>query len=144
MKAITLTQPWASLVDMRKKQIETRSWHTPYRGELVIHAAKGYPVWAKNLAWQPEFRNALGWQADMEKLVRGAALCVVRLVACVPTTGLHKLDIVGIKPHISEVHFGDYSEGRWAWAFEYVRHLETPVPMRGALGLWDVPEGVTL
>ena len=43
MKALTLTQPWASLVAIGAKRIETRSWSTPYRGLLAIHAAKGFP-----------------------------------------------------------------------------------------------------
>ena len=44
MKALTLTQPWASLVACGAKTIETRSWRTPYRGPVAIHAAKGFPA----------------------------------------------------------------------------------------------------
>lgn len=40
MKALTLHQPWASLISGGQKWIETRSWKTEYRGELAIHAAK--------------------------------------------------------------------------------------------------------
>lgn len=40
MKALTLHQPWASLVALGGKSIETRSWSTAYRGRLLIHAAK--------------------------------------------------------------------------------------------------------
>lgn len=40
MKALSLTQPWASLVAVGAKRIETRSWRTSYRGPLAIHAAK--------------------------------------------------------------------------------------------------------
>jgi len=43
MKALTLTQPWATLVAIGAKKIETRSWSTPYRGPLAIHAAKRIP-----------------------------------------------------------------------------------------------------
>ncbi len=39
MKAITLWQPWASLIAIGAKKIETRSWATKYRGPLAIHAA---------------------------------------------------------------------------------------------------------
>lgn len=39
MKALTLWQPWASLVALGVKTIETRSWSTRYRGPLAIHAA---------------------------------------------------------------------------------------------------------
>lgn len=36
MKAISLHQPWASMIASGKKTIETRSWPTAYRGDLLI------------------------------------------------------------------------------------------------------------
>jgi hypothetical protein len=38
MKALSLWQPWATLVSIGAKRIETRSWPTKYRGPLAIHA----------------------------------------------------------------------------------------------------------
>jgi len=35
MKALTLYQPFASLVALGLKQVETRSWRTSYRGPLA-------------------------------------------------------------------------------------------------------------
>ena len=35
MKALTLHQPWASLMAWGVKTIETRGWATAYRGPLV-------------------------------------------------------------------------------------------------------------
>ena len=35
MKALTLTQPWATLAAIREKRLETRGWRTSYRGPLV-------------------------------------------------------------------------------------------------------------
>jgi hypothetical protein len=43
MKAITIWQPWASLIAIGAKQYETRSWETKYRGPIAIHAAKKDP-----------------------------------------------------------------------------------------------------
>ncbi len=45
MKAIALTQPWATLVVARFKLIETRSWHPIHTGPLAIHVSKGFPQW---------------------------------------------------------------------------------------------------
>lgn len=39
MKAITIWQPWATLLPLGIKQFETRSWATSYRGPIAIHAA---------------------------------------------------------------------------------------------------------
>lgn len=36
MKAITIWQPWASLLAYGGKQFETRSWATSYRGPMDI------------------------------------------------------------------------------------------------------------
>ncbi len=38
MNAITIIEPWASLIADRKKHIETRPWGTAYRGPIAIHA----------------------------------------------------------------------------------------------------------
>lgn len=43
MKALTIRQPWASLIGLGVKTIETRSWTTRYRGPLAIHAGKRPP-----------------------------------------------------------------------------------------------------
>lgn len=97
MKALTLTQPWAALVAMGAKKIETRNWSTAYRGPLVIHAAKGLgPVGGKrgfcNLVWGQPFASVLfpGWRdADDDDTVRafefGAIVATCTLIDCVLT-----------------------------------------------------------
>ena len=40
MKAITIKQPWASLIVAGIKDIENRTWKTSFRGRVLIHAAK--------------------------------------------------------------------------------------------------------
>jgi len=61
MKAISLHQPWATWIAEGKKTIETRTWPTNYRGDLLIVSTKkpkfhGYPL--------------------------GQALCIVSVVGC--------------------------------------------------------------
>jgi hypothetical protein len=40
MKALSIRQPWATLIVLGMKTVENRSWVTNYRGKLLIHAAK--------------------------------------------------------------------------------------------------------
>lgn len=40
MKAISIRQPWASLIVLGYKEIENRTWPTSFRGSVLIHAAK--------------------------------------------------------------------------------------------------------
>ena len=42
MKAISIHQPWASLIAFGEKRFETRSWKTDYRGPLLIHASRTF------------------------------------------------------------------------------------------------------
>jgi hypothetical protein len=135
--ALTLTQPWASLVAWGEKRVETRGWRTPRRGRLGIHAAKGFPREAIALCFEEPFRSALR-RAGVRKpgeLPRGALLGFTELRDCVPTTGF---EAAGLSEQ--EQAFGDYSEGRWAWLLGDFEPLPDPIPMRGALSIWAILE----
>jgi activating signal cointegrator 1 len=134
MKVLSLTQPWASLVALGEKRIETRSWATNYTGLLAIHAAKRYPGWAKSLEATEPFRSSLRvphGQYAYPELNCGNVLCIVKLMGCRLT-----IDVVN---QISDTEraFGDYSPGRYAWFLEFVERLENPLPAKGHLGLWE-------
>src|SRR4051812_11429933 len=92
MKVLTLTQPWATLVAIGAKHIETRSWETLYRGPLAIHAAKGLgPVGGKqglmDLCRREPFRSVLlaAGYLGPPPLPLGAIVAVCELIDCVPT-----------------------------------------------------------
>jgi hypothetical protein len=139
MKAITLTQPWATLVAIGAKTIETRSWRTNYRGPLAIHAAMGWKKENVKLTVLCEpFRTILR-DADyplFSLLPRGCVVAVADLVDCFTTDeGMQW----GNRNIFLETAFGDFSPGRYAWALENIRALPKPIPAKGALGLWDWP-----
>lgn len=131
MKALTLTEPYASLVAMRHKAVETRSWSTEYRGLLAIHAAKGYPKWAKETA--EEFAETLAYETGSwdAALTLGRILCVVELVDVKHTEVARR----GLSA--KELKFGDYHEGRFAWFFRYSHPIIGRPLVRGALSLWE-------
>ena len=41
MKALTINQPFATLIVEGLKEYEFHTWKTNYRGEILIHAGKG-------------------------------------------------------------------------------------------------------
>lgn len=136
MKVLTLTQPWATLVAIGAKQIETRSWRTYYRGPLAVHAAVGFPKWAADLSGREPFYSVLSnaLKADPRNMLPlGAILCVCNLTACKPT---ESIDLMPGFRSTNEYAFGDYSPNRWMWLLEDVRRLQQPIPVKGALGLW--------
>lgn len=163
MKAITLTQPWATLVALGAKSFETRSWSTPYRGPIAIHAAKGLgPVGGAaglvSFWWREPFHTVLaeaGYSADLDHdLPRGAIVAVAELYTVLDSTEAADSLRFGIESDNDfieqadraqaalELAFGDYSPGRFAWVFEFVKTIADPIACRGALGLWDVPDEV--
>jgi hypothetical protein len=85
VKAITLWQPWAQLVALGAKRLETRSWSTKYRGPLAIHAAQAFPTGSRAMVGEPEFFGALrtpdGFRYHEHNLPRGAVVAVAQLVA---------------------------------------------------------------
>ena len=40
MKALSVKQPWANMIAEGEKTIETRTWSTDYRGEILIVSAR--------------------------------------------------------------------------------------------------------
>lgn len=143
MKTITLTQPWATLVVIGAKRIETRSWRTQYRGPLAIHGAKGFPRWAAEICYEEPFRTVLreAGIGYVSELPRGAVVATCRLVDVLPTEAA--LCLSGVFDDYPELdtlqerEFGDFHEGRFAWVLEDIKALPEPAPISGALGLWD-------
>lgn len=144
MKALSLIQPWATLVTIRAKRMETRSWSTSYRGRIAVHASKGFPIDCRELCGEWPFDEALtraGINA-WPRLPRGAIIATCELIACVPTRGIEQRrgELWTRYPFSDrERAFGDFTPGRWAWLLADVQALAEPIPCRGALGLWDVP-----
>ncbi len=135
MKALSLTQPWAQLVVMGEKHVETRSWNTKLRGRIAIHATKTFPRWARDLITSPpHYLSALQLYA-VEPMPLGSIIGTVEIVDSCRTD-----DIQGISE--KEAAFGDYGHGRWAWSLKDAVNFSEPMPCRGALGLWEVPDNV--
>jgi hypothetical protein len=136
MKAISLWQPFSSLISAGVKPHETRSWATSWRGELAIHAAK---KWDRELRLHLDRCNAVLRQAGRpelpETLPLGAVVALATLRACGPTTFMGE----PTARDALDLAFGDWSEGRFAWELADIRPLPEPIAWAGSQGLWDVP-----
>jgi activating signal cointegrator 1 len=85
IKALTLRQPWASLVAEGVKTIETRSWCTSHRGRIAIHAGQRYHDGEWNLdLGRATHRICGGFERYPDALPRGAIIASAVLVDCVP------------------------------------------------------------
>ena len=145
IRALSITQPWASLIALGAKSIETRSWATGYRGPLAIHATKGFPRRALECCLDEPFRSAL-WAASVrsaDHLPRGKVVAIAELVDVRRITTPKSLRYV---LSANEVAFGDFTPGRYAWVLANVQPLPEPIPARGMQRLWrwDAPAGLAL
>ena len=134
MKALSLWQPWATLIAIGAKRYETRSWLTSYRGLLAIHAAKR-PIVGTEL--NPAIRAVLDHHGTPPNdLPLGAVLCVVRLVEVVPSEQVIARAQSDKRVRLEELNYGNYAPGRYAWKMEIVKVAPEPIPAKGAQGLW--------
>lgn len=155
MKALTVYQPWASLISMGLKTVETRGWKTNYRGPLAIHAAKR--LWPQagvellnNERVLEAWRHASG--AEMQKAwhlwPHGAIVATCRLAYCreIPDwPALYVYDVrmkaeVRIEESLEGL-LGDFTPGRFIWVLENIQPLIKPIPAMGRQGMWEWKNG---
>lgn len=145
MKAITVRQPWATLLTIGAKRIETRSWNTKHEGRLLIHAGLAMPCRIGQ-------RVALGedWEVERDRsglLLRGRRLgwpyrlpmgAVIGSVNIIYTRSTNSPEYA---PPDSDIPLGDHSPGRWGWYTDSLsQRFPKPIPYTGALGLWEFPD----
>jgi len=164
MKAITIYQPWASLIACGAKKCITRPLKILYRGPIAIYAGL---VAAHELNRQTSEAIARAFEdyAPIEylpgyiaALPHGAIVATAELVECwsivshpgADTDRARRITVGGelnvpkhhprfhdvIVPSKTEILFGDWRPGRYAWELANVQEI-TPIPARGRLGLWN-------
>lgn len=148
MRALTIWQPYATLIVCGLKRFETRSWATTYRGPLVIHAAKQWDderlrdadrvsdlvsPRVRHTMTTGQFRLATTSWVD----TLGCALGVVDLTDC------RQMNDGGSE---FEEAVGTFGHGRFGWECSEPRVFDSPVPCAGKCegkqGLWTPPEEV--
>lgn len=153
MKVLPLWQPWATLVAIGAKRIETRHWpagrHYPFGERIAIHATKGGMSKRDELALieDPHFYAALRPLVDggsptnreiVEALPRGAivATAVIDRSSQMSPASIEQLRNL----HPAEHAFGHYEVGRYAWILRDVEALEHPVPFKARQGLSEIED----
>lgn len=138
MKAITIKQPWATLIALGEKQFETRSWKTRHRGKIAIHAGKSIDMDAFHYEEIQTILNKHGIYKK-EDLPFGSVIATADLTDCLQVMKDNFDSAETDKDFIDEKEYplGDFSEGRYAWKLENVEVLDNPIPAKGQLSLWE-------
>lgn len=164
MKALTISQPWATLIAIGAKRIETRSWKPPANlvdQQLAIHAGKGLggieggEQALADLCNTEPFREALAphyagqltldnptAEIDASLLPRGEIVAICEVEAIVPLAPIYDGDLPlpdQAQPH--ELEFGHYYYGRYGIVLGKPTRLPPGHQATGALGLWEWEHG---
>ena len=157
MKAITLHEPYATLIAHGDKTIETRHWPAPaglVGQDIAIHAAKRVtPTLSMHVDTEKAMRRtginpghvvAIARLARVDR-VKGYYLgcdcgfCGLRLLRTLPDSR-----VKGESGHIyrTDPH-GDFTPGRYLWVLQNIRRLKNPVAAVGHQGFfnWTPPRG---
>lgn len=147
MKALSIWQPWASLLVAGIKAYETRRWSPPVdlMGQrIALHAARtehGLRIFCDQMVnastamhrWAAGLRLGLP-QVDLPHgCLLGTAILAFALKTDSPL-------VAGDLPQ--ETALGDWSPGRWAWRLTDPEPLPEPIPWRGQQGLFSVPDHI--
>jgi len=119
MKALTLKQPWAELILLGKKTVETRTWNTSFRGRFLIHAGLNPDKKAMQLFGYSE-------------LACGCILGEAELVDVIEynTEAEWKADTRHCASSIP------FDKKRYGFVLTNVRRVK-PKPCKGKLGFWE-------
>lgn len=144
MKALTIKQPWASLIVHGIKDIENRTWRTDYRGPLLIHASK--TIYGGNLKGflNKEQLEAVGEGYDevvREQLTHvGAIIGRVDIVDCVvdheSVWAEHDEDFLN---EVAPLYPCRPKRTVYNWVLANPVQFVKPIPCSGKLSLWDFP-----
>jgi hypothetical protein len=123
MKVLSVMNPWGSLIIHGRKDVENRSWHTDYRGEILIHVSqKPMSGYRENIAGLSEKGLLWDFEGNMETI---KAECG------------HIIGSIVIEDCVT------WSRSPWAeqncyhFLLKYPRPLEKPIPAKGRLGFWE-------
>jgi len=124
LPAITIKQPFASLVGWGVKTIEVRSSNLNYRGPLII--CSGKKVFDGVSLLMP---NSLEYYRQYKSIMpQGQAIAVVELVDCRP-----------MKPKDADLSFVPYSEGLYSWILRDATSIE-PFEVSGNIGIFHLKQ----
>lgn len=137
IRALSVRQPFAWAIAVGAKPVENRTYGVRYRGLLAIHASKN--VRREDLD-NPLILEAIadhGFTINEGPSSLGAVVAVAELCGC------HRWPAAGECNGRSRPACSPWAAlDQWHWRLRNVRPLPEPVPCKGRLGLWWLPEDV--
>lgn len=135
MKALSVRAPWWYAILHLGKDVENRDWYTNFRGTVWLHAGK----------WWSAEEVADDWSWSVAEMYRKANPGRAKLPVPKPSMDEMKagcgclvgtVDIVGCVMH----HDSPWFVGKHGFMLANPFALARPIPFKGALGFFEVPE----
>ena len=146
MKAITINQPFASLLACGVKKYVTMPWETDFRGKIAIHSGKdGLHRFNKDSS----VIKVIASQLKIDENEYGAILAVAEITECwkIIKSEEHRILLKSNNDNYRaifkwndylEIQLDDFSVDRYAFEFCNIQELEKPVKANGrGKGLWE-------
>lgn len=126
MKALTIKEPWATLIIAGYKSFEFRSWKTKYRGKILIHAGLNIE---KEMLDRFSCYNLL--------YSSGAIIGEATLTDCILVDKKFNDELI-LKNSI--VYGRSNHDQTYAWKLDNIIKYDNPIICKGKLGLWNYEE----
>ena len=124
MKALTIKQPWATLIMQKDKRFEFRSWKTNYRGDVLVHAGKCIDKEALE-----RLKKYLP-----DELPLGKILGKVTITDCVPMSEEFAKMLANEN---NDIYTSHSFSNNYGFKIENVEVFDTPIEAKGQLGFWN-------
>ncbi|XP_021752171.1 activating signal cointegrator 1-like [Chenopodium quinoa] len=133
---LTMHQPWASLLVFGIKRVEGRSWPSPIRGRLWIHAASKVPE-PETIKAMEDFYKEIYAVNGIKDLKFPDNYPTSRLIGCVEVVGCITCEELQSWEELPE---GVRLEGQtdYCWLCEQPQKLIIPFEMRGQHGVYNL------
>ena len=125
MKVLTIKEPYATLIAEGLKEYEFRTWKTNYRGDILIHVAKGYD---KDNLERFKDRNL--------KYNPGKIIAKATITDCVEVDEKLKKELLNKDKEVYKNLSIKRDKPLYGFKLENVKRID-PIEAKGQLGLWN-------
>lgn len=130
MRAITIQQPFATLIVLGIKKFETRRFEPHFTGTMLIHAAQIRDRCLETYVRHPHIFDLIKQAGvDPHSLPKGAIIGAVNVKSSQPTQNM--------KPDHVQSATGFWGKGNYAWQLEDPVSIK-PVRMPGRPDIWEI------
>lgn len=128
MKALSIRAPWWWAI-LHGKNIENRDWHCNFRGVVLIHASK----WWNAEEVRDDWEDVMFMARQSGVKISGPSMEQMRAL------GGHIVGSVEIVDCVTE-SASPWFVGKYGFVLRHPITYNNPMPFKGALGFFDVPD----